>query len=76
MFKHLVASVAVCSKAVVLLLLNHSVCGICLARKRERSSIVFLLSFGCCSVFLPRGTMSCSVVCDCGISLSYSLTFK
>ena len=34
---------------------------------------VFLLfRFGC--VALPRGAMGFSAVCDCGISLSYSLT--
>ena len=27
------------------------------------------------SVALPRGAVGCSAVCDCGISLSYSLTF-
>ena len=28
-----------------------------------------------CSIALPHGTVGWSVVCDCGISLSYSLTF-
>ena len=28
-----------------------------------------------CYVALPRGAMGGSAVCDCGISLSYSLTF-
>ena len=38
--------------------------------------IVFLLSFMClCSVSLPCGSMSWSVVCACGSSLSYSLVF-
>ena len=27
-----------------------------------------------CCVALPRGAMGLSAVCDCGISLSYSLT--
>ena len=37
---------------------------------------VFLLSCGCLySVFLPRGAMSWYVVCDCGISWSFSLVF-
>ena len=34
---------------------------------------VFLVSRDCC-VALPRGSMGLSAVCDCGISLSYSLT--
>ena len=28
-----------------------------------------------CSVALPRGTVGWSAVCDCGISLSYSLAY-
>ena len=35
------------------------------------------MSFDCyCSVFLPHGAMGWSAVCDCGISLSYSLNFS
>ena len=34
---------------------------------------VFMISRDCC-VALPRGAMGLSAVCDCGISLSYSLT--
>ena len=46
--------------------------------KRERAScftlIMLLLSCGCCcSLSLHRGAVGWSVVCDCGISLSYSL---
>ena len=36
--------------------------------------IAFLMSFDCkCFVSLPHGAMGWSVVCDCGISWSYSL---
>ena len=35
---------------------------------------VFLVSGDCC-VALPRGAMGLSAIYDCGISLSYSLTF-
>ena len=37
------------------------------------SKFVFLLSRDCC-VALPCGTMGLSAVCECGISLQYSLT--
>ena len=38
--------------------------------------IVFLLSCdGQCYMFLPRGAVSWSVVCDCGIYRSYTLAF-
>ena len=34
------------------------------------------MSCGCfCSLPLPHGAVSLSAVCNCGISLSYSLTF-
>ena len=37
---------------------------------------VFLMSCGCYhSLLLPRDAVGWSAVCDCGISLSYSLTF-
>ena len=37
---------------------------------------VFLMSCdGQCSMALPHGAVGWSVVCDCGISLSYSLAF-
>ena len=37
------------------------------------ASFVFLVSRDCC-VALPRGATGLSAVCDCCISLSYSLT--
>ena len=38
--------------------------------------IAFLIPCACwCSVSLPYSAVGCSAVCDCGISLSYSLTF-
>ena len=46
-------------------------------RERERDGcfalFVFLMSRGCC-VALPHDTTGLSAACDCGISLSYSLT--
>ena len=39
--------------------------------------IVFRMSCCCkCSVTLPYSAVGCSVVCNCDISRSYSLTFK
>ena len=50
-------------------------------RERERGTgcftlIVFLASLCClCNAPLPWGAIGCSLVCDCGISWSYSLAF-
>ena len=51
--------------------------------KNERAGcffFVFLLSYGCrCSMSLSNGAIGdigCFAVCDCGISCSYSLTFR
>ena len=37
--------------------------------------VVLLLSCGCLCSSFPRGAVDWSVVCDCGISWSYSLDF-
>ena len=42
--------------------------------EEERALIVILLSCSS-SLFLPRGILGWSAVCDCGISSSYSLSF-
>ena len=56
------------------LLYVHSSFAIILMGKRELVALfVFLVSLDGC-VALPRGAMGLSVVCDCGISCSYSLT--
>ena len=49
----------------------YSSFAIILVGKREQ--FVFLMSRDCC-IALPRGAMGLFAVCDCGISLSYSLT--
>ena len=46
---------------------------IILAKKRELDALL-LLSFEC-PVAHSHGAVGWSAVCDCGISLSYSLTF-
>ena len=68
-----------CCFCVVSLLCNvvHSALSsfaIILLRKRE--PVAYLLYFDyLCSVFLNRGMINCSLVCDCGISMSYSFYF-
>ena len=53
---------------------------IILKRKRELVSLFLLFvlrmySFCKCSVTLPQGVVVWSIVCNCGISLSYSRLF-
>ena len=63
-----------CSMNCCTLLYVHSSFAIILMGKRELVALfVFLVSRDGC-VALPRGAMGLSVVCDCGISCSYSLT--
>ena len=67
---------------VVLTVLSYF--AIILLRKRELAALhklnccllsVLLSSICYCSVSVPNGVMGWSVVFDCGISMSYSLTF-
>ena len=66
------------SKAVVLLfLIVAPIVGFCNCSRLCCASTAFVsdsVSVSCC-VALPRGATGFSAVCDCAISLSYSLTF-
>ena len=55
------------------LLYVHSSIAIILMGKRE---LVALLNLSSWCLALPRGVIGLSSVCDCGISLSYSLTIS
>ena len=64
--------VKVCSMFCCTLLYVHSCFAIILMGKRKLIAVFLVPREGC--VALLRGTMDLSVVCDCGISWSYSLT--
>ena len=59
------------------LLLVLSSFAIILKRKRKLVAVIVLRMYcSCgCSVALPHDAVGWSALCDCGISLSYSLTF-
>ena len=70
-----IVGVCNCSMFCCTFLHVHSSFAIILMGKRAGcfAYFVVLVSRDCC-VALPRGVMGLSAVCDCGISLSYSLT--
>ena len=79
-----IVGVCNCSMFCCTLLYVHSSFAVILMGKRELVALLFctLTYFACfvllessdCCVALPRCSMGLSAVCDCGISLSYSLT--
>ena len=56
------------------LLCVHSSFAIILKKKRNLVALLMYCYYKC-SVAFPHGAVGWSVVCDCGISRSYSLTF-
>ena len=66
-----------CSMFCCALIYVHSSFAIISMGKRElvaNTLFVFLVSRDCC-IALPNDATGLSAVCDCGISLSYSLSF-
>ena len=66
----------------VLVLSCSTLCPFWLCNRKLRGLVALLLLFSECHVLcncslpLPRAAVGWSVVCDCGISWSYSLTFR